>query len=268
MEYLIACDLEGIHEVVGEPNKGLLRELDDYKVAIRNAEKEINAAARALFDAGATKVALWDNHGGGNNINEDNIDSRVIHVYHLKNKPRFELVKEHNFSGIVYLGYHSREGTLGGVLAHTYSSVAIQYIKIDGKPVGELDIDTYICAMHGIVPLFSASDDICNSQFKELAPDSVTVTTKYAKGRNAAKFIDEDKVLDSIYKGVYESAKKNISPIHYPTPANVEIRYTRMELAEEMYKRATAMGIPVKYGEDAHILLFTFERINDLPTFA
>ena len=266
MEYLIACDLEGIHGVVGEPYKGLLKELPDYTVAIRNAEKEINEAARALFDSGATKVALWENHGGGHNIDEKNIDSRVTHVYHTSGKPRFDFVREHNFKGIIYLGYHSREGTLGGVLAHTYSSVAIQYVKIDGKPVGELDIDTYICAMHGIAPLFCASDSICIQQYKELAPDSVTAITKIAKGRNEAEFFDEDTVLLMIYLGVMEAAKKDIAPIPYPTPASVEIRYTRMEHAAEKYKQAKDMGIQVKYGEDAHILHFIIEKMNELPS--
>ena len=267
MEYLIACDLEGIHGVVGEPYKGLLRDLPDYQIAIRNAEKEINAAARALFDAGASKVALWDNHGGGHNIDEKNIDSRVTHVYHIIDKPRFELVREHKFDGIVYLGYHAREGTLNAILAHTYSSVAIQYAKLDGKPIGELDLDTYICATHKIAPMFCASDDICIQQFKFLAPDAPTVITKYAKGRNAAEFIDSDTVTKAIYDGVYEAAKKPLKTVSYPTPASVEVRYTRMEAAAENYARATEMGIPVKYGEDAHILFMTFERLDYLPFF-
>ena len=267
MEYLIACDLEGIHGVVGEPYKGLLRELDDYQTAIRNAEKEINAAARALFDSGATKVALWDNHGGGNNIDEKNIDSRVTHVYHIPKKPRFDFAREHNFAGIVFLGYHAREGTLGAVLAHTYSSVSIQYVKLDGKPIGELELDSYICACHGIAPIFAASDDICIKQFNELAPEAVSVITKYAKGRNAAELIDSDTVIKAIYDGVSEATKKPLQPIPYSTPAFAEIRYTRMEKAAEIYAKATEMGIPVKYGEDAHILHLTFERLNELPFF-
>lgn len=267
MEYLIACDLEGIHGVVGEPYKGLLRELDDYQVAIRNAEKEINAAARALFDSGATKVALWDNHGGGHNIDENNIDCRVTHVYHVPKKPRFDFVREHNFAGIVFLGYHAREGTLGAVLAHTYSSVSIQYVKLDGKPIGELELDSYICAYHGIAPIFAASDDLCIKQFNELAPEAVSVITKYAKGRNAAEFIDSDTVTKAIYDGVSEATKKPLQPVLYSTPAFAEIRYTRMEKAAEIYAKAIEMGIPVKYGEDAHILHFTFERLDDLPFF-
>ena len=267
MEFLIACDLEGINGVVGEPYKGLLRELPDYQVAIRNAEKEINAAARALFDSGATKVALWENHGGGHNIDVNNIDSRVVHLYHTPGKERFRFCHDHNFCGIIYLGYHAREGTLNAVLAHTYSSVAIQYVKLDGVPVGELDIDTYICTTHGIAPLFAASDDKCIAQFKELAPEAVTVITKYAKGRNEADLIPSGEVEAAIYDGVCKAAKLKAEPIAYSTPAFVEIRYTRMEDAAKNFNMANERGIPVKYGEDAHILELTVENISDIPFF-
>ena len=70
MEYLIAVDLEGIHGIVGEVNKTLTAS-KDYPDACYAAALEINAVARALFDSGATKVAVWDNHGGGNNIGKD-----------------------------------------------------------------------------------------------------------------------------------------------------------------------------------------------------
>ena len=268
MEYLIAVDLEGIHGVVGEPYSGLLKNLPDYKVAVDGAEKEINAAVRALFDNGATKVAVWDNHAGGGNIDFNNIDQRVIRINAKGDNRRFDFVKEHNFSGIVYLGYHAREGTLGGVLAHTYSSVAIQYIKFNGKPVGELDIDTYICANYGIAPIFAASDDICIDQFKTLAPKAANVVTKIAKGRNSADFIDEEKVLKNIYDGVSEATKNNCPIVSHPTPLSVEIRFTRMELAAEKLELAKKIGIPVKYGEDAHILHFEIGSINDVPVFA
>lgn len=269
MEYLIACDLEGIHEVVGEPYKGLLKELPDYKLAVTNAEKEINSVAKALFDSGATKVVLWDNHGGKPNINQENIDNRVVHIDidAIKGKPRFSFVKEHNFAGIVYLGYHSREGTLNGVLAHTYSSVCIQYVKINGNPVGELEIDSYICALYGIAPIFMASDDICVAQFKETAPDITSVITKIAKGRNAAEFIDEEVVLENLYNGICQAVKKENKIIPIDAPVNLEVRYTRTEYAAEKVKLAEKMNIPVRYGEDAHILFFTINRIDDVPLF-
>lgn len=269
MEYLIACDLEGIHGVVGEPYKGLLKTIPDYQVAVANAEKEINAVAKALFDCGATKVVLWDNHGGQVNVNQANIDSRVQHVdiEAIRRQARFEFVKEHNFAGIIYLGYHSREGTLNGVLAHTYSSVDIQYVKINGKAVGELEIDSYICAKYGIAPIFFASDDICVAQFKETVPNITSVVTKFAKGRNDAEFIDEDKVLQDLYDGVCEAVKKENSIVSVDTPVNLEIRYTRTERAAEKIKLAQHKGTPYKYGEDAHILFYTVDKIDDITFF-
>lgn len=264
MEYLIAIDMEGIHGVVGEPYTGLTRQLADYKVATENGAKEVNAAVRALFDLGATKVAVWDNHGGGGNLDFTKIDPRVTKIDSKGDKFRFDFAKEHDFCGIVYLGYHAREGTLGAVLAHTYSSVAIQYAKLDGRPVGELELDTYIAATYGIAPLFSASDDICNAQFLALAPDAVTVTTKYAKGRNTADFKDEDEVLGEIYDGVCTAVKKGIAPVGYPVPASVEIRYTRMEFAAEKLARAGELGLACEYGEDAHILKFTATAISQI----
>ena len=76
MEYLIAVDLEGIGGVVGLPNQ-TLNGSPDYEVAKENAVKEINAATKALFDGGATKVCVWDNHGGGGNLDFSKIDPRV-----------------------------------------------------------------------------------------------------------------------------------------------------------------------------------------------
>jgi D-amino peptidase len=269
MEYLIACDLEGIHGVVGEPYKGLLTSIPDYQVAVTNAEKEINAVAKALFDCGATKVVLWDNHGGMVNVNQANIDSRVQHVdiEAIRRQARYEFVKEHNFAGILYLGYHSREGTLNGVLAHTYSSVDIQYVKINGKAVGELEIDSYICAKYGIPTIFIASDDICVSQFKETVPNISSVVNKIAKGRNAADFIDEDKVLQDLYSGVCEAVKQQSPIVSVDEPINLEIRYTRTERAVEKIKLAQQKGTPVKYGDDAHILLFEVDKIDDVTFF-
>ena len=264
MKYLIAIDMEGIHGVAGQPYVGLLRDIPDYKIAVENGTKEVNVAVKALFDSGADGVAVWDNHGGGGNLDFEKIDPRVKKINAKGDNRRFDFVRGEDFAGIIYLGYHAREGTLGAVLAHTYSSVNIQYAKLDGRDVGELELDTYIAATHGIAPLFSASDDICNSQFRALAPQAVTVDTKYAKGRNAAEYRDEDVVLREIYDGVCEAVRRGGKPISYSVPAHAEIRYTRMEFAAEMLEKAKRFGIKCEYGLDAHILEADASEISDV----
>lgn len=67
MKYIIAVDLEGAHGIVGEPYKGLLVDIADYKKAVENVTKEVNMAIKALYDSGATEVDVWDNHGNLDN---------------------------------------------------------------------------------------------------------------------------------------------------------------------------------------------------------
>ena len=59
---MIAVDLEGVHGIVGEPYKGLLREIPDYQRAVENATKEVNAVVAALADGGVEEIWVWDNH--------------------------------------------------------------------------------------------------------------------------------------------------------------------------------------------------------------
>ena len=200
MEYLIAVDLEGVHGVVGVPMSGLGKVAcpEEYQKAVEGATVEINAATRALFDCGATKVFIWDNHAGGGNLDFSKIDSRAEKLEVDNKRPRMSFCKEHNFAGMLFLGYHAKEGT-PGVLAHTYNSSQNQYIKINGKQVGEFDLDACMAGGYGIPAIFAASDDVCLAQIKERNPETVTVLTKRAKGRNAAELRERADVEKDIY---------------------------------------------------------------------
>ena len=51
--YYIAIDMEGVACVVGTPGEGLSSSSANRDFAAREALREANAAARALFDCGA-----------------------------------------------------------------------------------------------------------------------------------------------------------------------------------------------------------------------
>ena len=264
MEYLIAVDLEGIGGVQGETNQSLTKS-KDYPLSCENAVKEVNEAVKALFDNGATRVAVWDNHGGGGNLDFSKVDPRIEQINWRPYPYRIGFAQDYNFAGVIYIGYHSREGTFGGVLAHTYNSTAIQYVKINGAEVGELEIDTYLAAEYGIAPLFVSSDDVCVAQFKKTSPDTVGVITKYGKSRNLAEFRDEDTIVQEIYDGVVKSLKSDIKPVKINCPINVEVRYTRAEGAASIYERTMKDdAMSVRYGDDTHTLFFELTNVNRL----
>lgn len=267
MKYLIAMDLEGMHGVVGERYMGLMRQCSDYKNATEAATLEVNTAIRALFDAGADTVAVWDNHGGGGNIDFNEVDSRAVRVDVSNDSYRYEFVKNFGFDGVIFLGYHAKEGTPRGVLAHTFSSVDIQYVKLNGVAIGELAVDTYICTAHGIAPLFLAADDVAIEEMRGIRPDIAAVMTKRAINRNEAELFERERVLDEIYRGVIDAVKNVSRDFSYPFPADarLEVRYTRAEKAADVMKRAEMLGIPAVYGEDTHVLHFDISDATQIP---
>lgn len=268
MKYIIAVDLEGAHGIVGEPYKGLLVELADYKKAVENVTKEVNAAIQALYDSGATEVDVWDNHGNLDNLDFSKVDARAKKIKPKSNgRGRLDFLAEKEYQGILFIGYHSREGTRNGVLAHTYSSNDIQYYKLNGKAIGEFDFDSILAAAFKVPTVFLSSDDVCVKQFQENHSQAVTAITKIGKGRNQAEFLPVLEVLENIYNGVCEAVKKKIT-VEKPTfPYTIEVRYTRTEYAESVYKKLCAEGLLVEYGEDAHVLTASVSDINELRMF-
>lgn len=268
-QYLIAVDLEGIHEVIGEPYEGLYKGTAEHAKAVRNATQEINAAIKGLFDGGAKLVAVWDNHAGGGNLDFSQIDARAVKIEKIPmlKYERLKFAENFSFDGICYIGYHTKEGTINGVLAHTYNSKAIQYFKVNGRAVGELDMDSWAAAEYGIPPVFCATDDICVGQALEIEPKMHTVITKYGKGRNSAVFRDKNEVLTEIYKQARACVSASITPKKLIYPARLELRYTRSEDALKYMEKARSYGQEISFGEDSHVLTTTLRSFADLETF-
>lgn len=268
MNYLIAVDLEGVNHVVGEQNKGLGKDVADYAVATAEAVRELNVIVSALFEQGAENVYVWDNHGSGNNLDFGAVDKRAVNVgLDACSLERMNFADGLNIGGLIFLGYHAKEGAFDAVLAHTYSSVAVQYIKIGGKQAGEFFIDSAIAAAKDIPVIMLVGDDKCVEEAREVSDKIVTVVTKTATGRNSAVFKPDEELKKELCEKTKEAAKLQGSFNRLSFPVDVEMRFTRTELCKSKKDAAADCGLTVKYGEDAHILAFTASKIEDIKFF-
>ena len=264
---LIALDLEGVNNVVGEAYSGLYKGSDGWEVARRQAAKEINAAAEALFLMGAERVALWDNHAGGGNVDPLDLDTRV-ELLKVNNKlPRMYFGSE--FDALCFFGYHAMEGTLGGVLAHTMNSGMVQHYKLNGKYIGEVDMDAYIAASHGVPSVFFAGGDIACCQAKRAVADIVTVVTKTELSRNDAVYRDDGELMLDIKDGIAIAMKGKHTAKALEFPAIFEKSFKRVEDAAKYIERLLAFGIEADYpedeilGKDAHTVASKIYSIDD-----
>ena len=265
--FLFALDLEGVNNVVGKPYEGL-NSSDDYAVAINQAALEINAAAKALFEIGAEKVDLWDNHGGGGNLKQNQLDSRVKLLNVDKIAPRMNFAKG-KYDCICFFGYHTMEGTLGGVLAHTMNSKEHQFYKINGKYIGEIDIDSAIAAEHSMPSIFFVGGDLTCKQAKASVPDIVTVVTKKELSRNEAIFRNNDELLAEIKEKICVAATKEASCNSLNFPFVFEKSFKRVETAQWHFEKYASLSLDVDYlndnimGKDAHTLVININTLDE-----
>lgn len=266
---LLALDLEGVNLVVGEPYNGIGQDTEHWSAAREQAAAEINAAAEALFCAGVEKVGLWDNHCGGNNMDKSALHPGITLILTDRALPRMYFA-DGEYDCICYFGYHAMEGTLGGVLAHTMSSKLVQYYKINGRYVGEIDIDAYIAAEKGIPSRFFAGGDIACRQARCAVGEIVTVNTKKEISRNQAVFRDNSELFADIKQNIV-AAVSTPAPTHpLRFPAVMEKSFKRVEDAEKYLRRIRLRGIEADYlddailGKDAHTVVSTVNSIAEL----
>ena len=264
---LLLCDLEGINRVVGVPYEGLLSGTEQWEIARRQAALELNAAADALYEAGAAEVALWDNHGGGKNIDPADLDERITLLEPKGLRLSFAAGK---YDCVCYFGYHAMEGTLGGVLAHTMSSKTVQYYKLNGRYIGEIDMDSAITASHGIPSVFFAGGNIACAQARRAVPGIVTVVTKEELSRNQVVFRDNEELFADIRAKITEAVRTEVPLCTVGFPCVMEKSFKRVEDAAAYLARLRSLGIEADYpeddilGRDAHTVA---AAVGDMETY-
>lgn len=258
MKFVIAVDCEGLACVVGTPG-GTLNESRNYAFACAEAVREANAAARALFDSGAERVIVWDNHDGSLNMDYATLDERVDIALGVGFPHRFPGMDE-TFAGVLLIGYHAKDNTEDAVIAHTFSSRAYQWIKVNGVEIGEISLDAAVAGALGAPVIFVASDDKGVAEAKRLLPWAETVVTKQALGWNAAISKHPKRVEREIYDAARRAVERlpEMKPFKLSSPVHVQIRYKRLEDAERATRGATLWR-----RIDAYTVEATFERITD-----
>jgi len=231
MKFYIAVDLEGVACSVGISGQGMGSD-KNYQFAVKQAAREANAAATALYDLGASEVWIWDAHGTGVNLDYDVFNNKCRFMLGSGSHTRFSMIDD-SFGGILFIGYHSYDET-NATLAHTYSSLAYQYMKIDSHQVGEAHIDAAFAARKGVPLIFASGDDVFISQINESFPDCRTVETKKALGWNCCISKHPKAVLDEIYEKTIDACNsiEMIKPIIMKEPFRLEVRYKRIEQAQ------------------------------------
>ena len=231
---------------------------------------ELNAAAEALFAAGVERIGVWDGHGGGNNIDPADLDPRLNLFSMPANRTFQDVVDAHSgYDCVAFFGYHTMEGTLGGVLAHTMNSKVMQYYKVNGKYVGEVDLDAAIAAEFDLPTCFYAGGDIACKQAARAIPGIVTVITKTELSRNNAIFRNNEELFAEIKEKIVAAMHIDQRPYKLTYPITMEKSFKRTEDAAVYLQSLQGAGVFCDYlddeilGKDAHTVVSQVNNIQD-----
>ncbi len=186
---------------------------------------EINSAVAGFFDGGATDVFVWDGHDGSATLSALTIDSRAHLV--MGALPATMLM-ERRYSAVAFVGQHARANTQTGVMAHSYSSLGIQNLLMNGEPVGEIETRTALAGWFDTPVIFLSGDHAAAEQLKKIDPDAETAVVKEGIDNYSCISLSAAAAQGLIHQRATAAMAKigRIQPYRVNGPVTIEIEYT------------------------------------------
>jgi D-amino peptidase len=186
---------------------------------------EINAAVQGFFDGGASEVFVWDGHDGSETLSALTIDPRAKLVM---GRLESTMLMERHFAAVAFIGQHPRADSRGGVMAHSYSSLGIQNLLMNGKPVGEVETRTALAGWFDTPVIFLSGDQIAAEQLRAIVPDAETAVVKEGLDNYACVSLSAEASRKLIREGAKNSMSKlgQIKPYKLNGPVTFQIEYT------------------------------------------
>jgi D-amino peptidase len=219
--------MEGISGIVDRTM--VSRDGGDYEKGRKLMVQDVNAGIEGILDVDQdAEIYVCDGHGGMNNINPEELD-RNAELIRGRPKPQSQMCGlDDSFDACLFIGYHSKKGTLEGMMSHTYSGNNIESIHINGIEVGETAMNAGIAGYYKVPLIFVSGDLAVTKEAEEIDSDIETVAVKTAVGRVSARCIHPEKSRELIKKGVSRAVGKigEIEPCIIDSPVTFRIRFT------------------------------------------
>lgn len=266
MKVFISVDMEGVSGLVQwDPADRLLeREL---------ITAEANAAIAGAFDGGATDVLVTEAHANMRNIIPEKIDARA-HFLSGQPKPKNHMAGiDSSFKAALFVGYHAKAGTLGGIMSHTYE-LSIFSLKFNGIELGEIGTDAAIAGYYNVPVVLVTGDKTACLEARDLLGEIETVAVKEGVSRSSAICIQPS----SSRKLIREAAERAVNaltkgwvakPFVISPPVRTEITFTDPSYADGV------ANLPFVERVDGRTIAFTsddfikaFESFNAIQFLA
>jgi D-amino peptidase len=186
---------------------------------------EINAAVEGFLAGGADEVIVWDGHDGSQTLSTLTIHPKAKLLMGVLGP---SMMFERRFAAVAYVGQHSKADVRGGIMAHSYSSLGIQNMLLNGKPVGEIDVIAAMAGHFGTPAIMLSGDRAAANELREIVPNAEVAVVKEGVGRYTCISLSAAAARDAIREAARRSVSKigSIKPYTVSGPVTLQVEYT------------------------------------------
>lgn len=260
MKLYISIDMEGIW--------GLTSWRESREKVSELMTQELNLVL-SLIDKYAknSEIVIADSHSQGDNLIVSKLPENVSLI---RGFPRNYYMMEgldESFDGVLFIGYHAPVGILPGQMDHSYSSSTFYEVSINGKKVGEAEINGMLAGYYRVPVILISGDDILMNFSMSFFPDTQFVITKRAISRFSAQMVPYKKLVDqynSAIKSAIESIKK-IRPLELRPPFTLELEITDTNAAyliSQIPGAVLVSGRKVSYSSSSFLEIYRFLMVS------
>lgn len=225
MKIFISADIEG---VTGVATGVQLKKESEYQRFRKLMTQDVNAAIEGAFNGGATEVVVADGHGNMSNILIEDLDERA-RLISGNNRVMCQLEGfDTTYDGIMFVGHHGREGgSERTVINHSLAGICVNEFRINGKVVGETELNAAVAGDFNVPALLITGDDAYVEEVKQTLPNIEAAVVKRGIDRFAAELIPPKKAQQMIREKAQLGVEriKEIKPYKVEGPITFEIDF-------------------------------------------
>lgn len=186
---------------------------------------EINAAVEGFFAGGADEVVVWDGHDGSQTLSVLTIHPRAKL---LMGGLGITMTLERRYAGVAFIGQHSKANVRRGIMAHSYSSLGIQNMLMNGQPVGETETRAALAGWFDTPVILLSGDSAAGEELRAIVPQAELAVVKEGLGRYTCLSMSATAARELIRESAVRAMKKlgQIRPYKIEGPVTIQIEYT------------------------------------------
>jgi len=217
---LVITDAEGVAGICRQeqtdPTNAELRQL---------LTGEVNAAVDGFLEGGADEVIVWDGHDGSRTLSAQTIHPKAkLLIGGLGSS----MLLERKYAALAFVGQHSLAGVRAGIMAHSYSSLGIQNMRLNGKPIGEIGTRAALAGWYGVPTILVTGDQTAAKELLDIVPEAETAVVKEGLARYACISMSAEGARTLIRDRARLAMQKlgSIRPYRIEGPVTIEYEYT------------------------------------------